>query len=128
MQDFFTNIFILISALLTVAVGYLFDVPPPILWLAAIGSAGGVAISKPHNPFWGFILIFAGTVAIGQLIPIVSHYWPSFPQKPVAFFAGLLFIGHRQQIKEGVPKLLAAGFAGSEKLITRLFAKVGGGE
>lgn len=126
MQEFFTNVFILVSALLSIAVGYLFDVPPALLWLAAIGSAGGVAISKPYNPFWGFILIFAGTVAIGQLIPIVGHYWPSFPQKPVAFFAGLLAIGYRQQIKEGAAKLLTAGFVGAEKLITKIFAKAGG--
>ena len=126
MQEFFTNVFILFSALLSVAVGYLFDVPPALLWLAAIGSAGGVAISKPHNPLWGFILIFAGTFAIGQLMSVVAHYWPSFPQKPVAFFAGLIAIGYRQQIKQGALDLVVEAFAGAKKFIAKSFAKVGG--
>jgi len=110
MQQQIDNLLIPIFGLLSVAIGHLFDVPPHILWVAAIGSAAGVAFSRETTVFGGFVLILGGTLATGWSIPVVLEFWPTIAQKSAA--AGLSFglIAFRRQIRESVPKLVSAAF------------------
>jgi len=119
MHDQASNLLIFLSGLISVAVGYLFDVPPQILWIAAIGSAGGVAITRPSHPLQGFLLILFGTISTGYAVPFIAQHWPDMPQKSIAAFSGLLMIGTRNQIRENLPRLVAAAFTAAEGVIQR---------
>jgi hypothetical protein len=83
MHDQASYFFILISTGLSAAVAYLFDVPPQILWIAAIGSAAGVAITRATSPFYGFLWILGGTMVTGWSLPVAVELWPTFPEKSV---------------------------------------------
>lgn len=113
MQDNIYNLFILISTAVTVFLGYLFDVPPPILWAAAIGSGFGVAFSKPTKPVFALGWVMTGVIFMGFGLPMLPELakmhsslailnWPVGMQKGVAFFGTLLGIRFRHEIANGI--------------------------
>lgn len=110
MQQQIDNLLIPVFGLVSVAIGHLFDVQPEILWVAAIGSAAGVAFSKETTIFGGFVLILGGTLATGWSIPVLLEFWPTVAQKSAA--AGLSFglIAFRRQIRDSLPKVISAAF------------------
>jgi hypothetical protein len=130
MHDQITNAYVLLSGLLALLVGALFDVQPVILWVAFFGSAGGVALAKPKSPWAGALLIVAGVFLAGNLVPIIGHYAESFPQKPAAFFSPLILIGFGKkiydEIDKGIGGLIAAAFEAIKKIIASWSAKLGG--
>lgn len=110
MQQNIDNILIAIFGFFSVAVGHLFDVPASVLWVAAIGSAAGVAFSRETSVHAGFLLILGGTLATGWSIPVLLEFWPTVAQKSAA--AGLSFglIAFRRQIRDSLPKVISAAF------------------
>lgn len=131
MQDQIGHVFIVISGFISVAIGYLFDVPPAVLWVAAFGAAGGVALSRTENKCFGFLWIAGGTVATGYAIPFLTQHWPDYSAKSLAFFVALILIAFRYQIIDGVRKIIAAGIDSAVKWIGRLgtaLNKIGGSE
>jgi hypothetical protein len=128
MHDTASNLVIFLSGLISVGVGYLFDVPPQLLWIAAIGCCGGMAITRPSHPGWGLLMILGGTMTTGWALPFLAQYWPHIPQKSIAFFTGLILIGMRNQIRENLPGLVSAAFRAGEDAISRAgsFVRKGG--
>jgi hypothetical protein len=110
MHDQASYFFILISTGLSAAVAYLFDVPPQILWIAAIGSAAGVAITRATSPFYGFLWILGGTMVTGWSLPVAVELWPTFPEKSVAAIGAMILIGFRHKILEKTPMLIDNAF------------------
>jgi hypothetical protein len=111
MNDNIPNIAIAFIGILAAAIGHLFDVPPATLWVAAIGSALGVAFSKEASLMWAFFLIVVGTMATGWAVPFFLKLAPDMAQKSVAAIMSFTFIYFRVQIKQEAPKLMAAVFA-----------------
>lgn len=111
MNDNIPNIAIAFIGVMAAAIGHLFDVPPATLWVAAIGSALGVAFSKEASLIWAFFLIVVGTMATGWAVPFFLKLAPDMAQKSVAAVMSFTFIAFRVQIKQEAPKLLAAAFA-----------------
>lgn len=110
MNDNIPNIAIAFIGVMAAAIGHLFDVPPATLWVAAIGSALGVAFSKEASLIWAFFLIVVGTMATGWAVPFFLKLAPDMAQKSVAAVTSFTFIYFRVQIKQEAPKLLAAAF------------------
>jgi|GEM_PF-2137299 uncharacterized membrane protein YhiD involved in acid resistance len=110
MNDNIPNIAIAFIGVLAAAIGHLFDVPPATLWVAAIGSALGVAFSKEASLIAAFILIVVGTLATGWAVPVVLKFAPDIAQKSVAAFMAFTFIAFRVQIRQEAPKILTAIF------------------
>lgn len=110
MQQQIDNLLIPVFGLVSVAIGHLFDVQPAVLWVAAIGSAAGVAFSRETTVFGGFFLILGGTLATGWGIPVLLEFWPTIAQKSAA--AGLSFglIAFRNQIRDRLPLIVSALF------------------
>jgi hypothetical protein len=119
MSDTIYNLIIFCSTVLAVLVGYLFDVPPAILWAAAIGSGFGVAFSRPTTPIYAAGWVFTGTIFLGFAMPLVAHYWQAglAAQKAAAFFIALLGIGFRHKVKDGVNGLIDKVFDRASKII-----------
>ncbi len=111
MQDHIHNAAIFLFGILAGLIGTLFDVPAPTLWVAAIGSALGVAFSKQASFKEAFCLIMIGTLATGWAVPFFLKLAPGFAQKSVAALISFLLIGFRVQIKDELPKLVVAAFA-----------------
>lgn len=110
MNDNIPNIAIAFIGVMAAAIGHLFDVPPATLWVAAIGSALGVAFSKEASLIWAFFLIVVGTMATGWAVPFFLKLAPDMAQKSVAAVTSFTFIYFRVQIKQEAPKLLSAAF------------------
>lgn len=108
------------SASFSALIGYLFDVPPTVIWAAAIGSAFGVALGRPVGAISGFLWILGGTITASYCVPIIAIAWPAVYIKGAAFLLTLLLIGFRYQILGEVPGLIAAGFAAGKDWIGRL--------
>ena len=108
MSDSIYNLVIFVSTLASVLIGYLFDVPAPILWAAAIGSGFGVAFSEPTKPWYAFLWILTGTVITGFAAPIITHMFemPLPVEKGVAFFMALGIIGFRASLRSRLHGLL----------------------
>lgn len=117
MHDQINNIAVVLMGLVAAAIGHLFDVPPTTLWVAAIGSALGVAFSKETNLIQAFCLIVVGTLATGWAVPFVLNLAPAFAQKSVAAFISFSIIGFRVQIKNELPKLLVSVFSRLHRII-----------
>ena len=141
MQDNIYNLIIFVGGLLSVFIGHMFDVPPAILWTAAIGSAAGVAIRKPSNKIHALGWIFVGTMAMGFAIPLIAHFWwvpiaiiarplgiefsiirelsvlPLPVQKAMAVFIPMVFIGYRHKFKDWIDRLIDKAFGRAEKII-----------
>jgi hypothetical protein len=117
MNDNIPNIAIAFIGVLAAAIGHLFDVPPTTLWVAAIGSALGVAFSKEASLIWAFFLIVVGTMATGWAVPFFLKLAPDLAQKSVAAFLAFTFIAFRVQIRQEAPKILSAVFARIQEFI-----------
>lgn len=110
MNDQIDNFAIFIFGIIAAAIGYLFDVPAATLWVAAIGSALGVAFSKEAKLMEAFCLIVIGTISTGWAVPLVLNLAPDIAQKSVAAFLSFSLIAFRVQIKQEVPRILSAIF------------------
>ena len=110
MHDNIDNFVIALFGLVAAAIGHLFDVPASTLWVAAIGSALGVAFSKEAKLFEAFCLIVVGTLATGWAVPVVLKFAPEIAQKSVAAFLSFTLIAFRVQIRQEAPKILVAVF------------------
>lgn len=117
MHDNIDNFAIAIFGFMAAAIGHLFDVPPATLWVAAIGSALGVAFSKEASLTWAFFLIVVGTMATGWAVPFFLKLAPDMAQKSVAAVTSFTFIYFRVQLKREAPKLLSAAFTRLQGLI-----------
>lgn len=117
MHDNIDNFAIALFGFMAAAIGHLFDVPPATLWVAAIGSALGVAFSKEAKLLEAFFLIVVGTLATGWAVPVVLSYAPDVAQKSVAAFLSFTFIAFRVQIRQEAPKILVAVFVKIQDVI-----------
>jgi hypothetical protein len=90
---------VFIFGLFTGLIGFMFDVPAPTLWAAAVGSVMGIAIRPAISMRSGGLLVLSATVAIGLAVPIVMYFMPDgLPQKSVAALLSILMIGGRNLI------------------------------
>lgn len=117
MNDNIPNIAIAFIGLIVAAIGHLFDVPAATLWVAAIGSALGVAFSKDASLCGAFFLILVGTLATGWAVPVVLKFAPDVAQKSVAALLSFTFIAFRVQIRQEAPKIMVALFAKLQEVI-----------
>lgn len=117
MQNQIDNLLIPVFGLVSVAIGHLFDVQPEILWVAAIGSAAGVAFSRETTVAGGFFLILGGTLATGWSVPVIMELWPVLAQKSVAAALSFSLIAFRHQLRENLPLLINSVFERLSSLI-----------
>jgi hypothetical protein len=117
MHDHINNVAVIFIGLIAAGIGHLFDVPPTTLWVAAIGSALGVAFSRQAGFLEAFFLIVIGTLATGWAVPVVLNLAPAIAQKSVAAGVSFILIAFRMQIKNELPKLLISIFSRLHQII-----------
>jgi hypothetical protein len=117
MHDQIDSFLVILMGLIAAVIGHLFDVPPTTLWVAAIGSALGVAFSKQASLIEAFLLIMFGTLLTGWAVPIILNFAPAIAQKSTAAFLSFTLIAFRAPIKRELPKLLVSVFTRLHQII-----------
>lgn len=81
-------------------ISFVFDVPAPAVLAAFIGSCFGVAFTESVSYKKACLMIAAGTLAAGLLLPLLTHHFGlgDYPQRGLSAALAFVLIIKRERI------------------------------